>query len=53
MTITVHHDHDFYSWAMRNAQLLREGQFAAGVRDLVATGAVVGAAARSTAGCGA
>jgi hypothetical protein len=28
MTTAVHHDHDFYSWAMRNAQLLREGRLA-------------------------
>ena len=28
MTTAAHHDHDFYTWAMRNAQLLREGRLA-------------------------
>lgn len=28
MTTSVHHDQDFYSWAMHNAQLLREGRLA-------------------------
>ena len=28
MTTAVHHDHDFYSWAMHNAQLVREGRLA-------------------------
>ncbi|MDG4560875.1 MAG: DUF29 domain-containing protein [Candidatus Competibacter sp.] len=28
MTASVHHDQDFYSWAMHNAQLLREGRLA-------------------------
>lgn len=28
MTTAVHHDQDFYSWAMHNAQLLREGRLA-------------------------
>ena len=26
MTTAVHHDHDFYSWAMQTAQLVREGR---------------------------
>lgn len=28
MTTAAHHDHDFYSWAMQTAQLVREGRLA-------------------------
>ena len=28
MTTAVHHDQDFYSWAMQTAQLVREGRLA-------------------------